>query len=109
MVCQAASLQCAADQLAALNNCNVIREYVACEAGCQATSRADFPSYVVAAAPKPEQPSLCWTNDEPREAFSCDGMHEHTQRVCPCIATPGAGANPVVPGLAVRPAANQVE
>ena len=83
-VCQAQHRQCAVEHFASLNDCNVLREHFACEAGCDAEGGAEHPAYVVAGAPKVQRPTVCMTNDATVLPFSCEGQEVNSVRLCPC-------------------------
>ena len=81
--CGRTNSSCAVQHMIALNHCNVLRTYFACEAGCDNTGGDIQPSYVGAEAPKEQQPTDCLIA-ESHTQFSCDVSHPNTQRLCPC-------------------------
>lgn len=95
--CSRASLACAPAALPSANNCNVLRQHVACEAGCGThPSLGGLPGYTVASADKPEQPTFCWTQPEGSEAdHSCEAANANIQRLCPCSKRDDVVANTI--------------
>ncbi|EIE18996.1 hypothetical protein COCSUDRAFT_31544 [Coccomyxa subellipsoidea C-169] len=85
-LCESTGRRCAQQHLASLNNCNVLREHYACEAGCEPDSgTADAPIYVNASAPKQQRPTICLTMDSKVNQFSCEATSASNHRLCPCI------------------------
>ncbi|CAL5226902.1 g9775 [Coccomyxa viridis] len=84
-LCQGVGRRCAQEHLAALNNCNILRQHFPCEAGCEPEpSATDAPAYVEASAPKQQRPTMCLTQDEKALSFSCDAAQANQQRLCAC-------------------------
>ena len=81
--CNRTNSSCVLQHMIALNHCNVLRTYFACEAGCDNSGGDIQPSYVGADAPKEQQPTDCLTA-ESNSQFACDVSHPNTQRLCPC-------------------------
>ena len=86
--CDNANHVCSPSSFRYLNDCNMLRRYFACEAGCDTDSGLEQPSYMVASAPKLQRPTICRVLDlqSPASEFSCDGVHANVQRLCPCLA-----------------------
>ncbi|BDA49135.1 probable UPF0454 protein C12orf49 homolog at N-terminal half [Coccomyxa sp. Obi] len=85
-MCEGTGRRCARQHLASLNNCNVLREHFACEAGCEPdTGTADAPIYVNSSAPKQQRPTICLTMDQKVNEFSCEATSASNHRLCPCI------------------------
>lgn len=74
---------CAAQHFSSLNNCNVLRQHFACEAGCENSGPSDQPSYVAADAPKEQQPTACLLSDDSSQ-YDCDSSTLNVRRLCPC-------------------------
>lgn len=86
--CENANHACSLSGFRYLNDCNMLRQHFACEAGCDADSGLEQPSYMVASAPKLQRPTICRVLDlqSPTSEFGCDGVHANAQRLCPCLA-----------------------
>lgn len=95
--CSKANLACAPAGLPSVNNCNILRQHLACEAGCGPhPTLAGLPGYTVASADKPEQPTFCWTAPERSEAdHGCDAASGNIQRLCPCSKRNDGVANTI--------------
>eukprot|EP00884_Botryococcus_braunii_P014338 jgi/Botrbrau1/22905/Bobra.0065s0057.1 len=85
--CSAAGGSCLVSQLAAINNCNILRDHFACEAGCAMGGEAEHPGYMVAATPKQDRPTMCFTLNSSKAAFSCSTLNTNSQRLCACSST----------------------
>ena len=83
---------CAMQHMNSLDNCNVLREHFACEAGCENSSPADQPSYVAADAPKEQQPTACLTALDAGH-YDCESSTLNVCRLCPCAMVGVAAAS----------------
>ncbi|KAG4979615.1 hypothetical protein JHK85_033573 [Glycine max] len=60
-----------------------IQKYMSCKGSCLASVGADQPAEVVYDAPVHLNPGSCLYT-ETQSILSCDGLHQHTRRLCPC-------------------------
>lgn len=74
---------CSAQHFSSLNNCNVLRQHFACEAGCENSTPTDQPAYVIADAPKEQQPTACLVSADDTQ-YHCDSSIVAVRRLCPC-------------------------
>lgn len=81
--CNRTHSTCAMQHMSSLDNCNVLREHFACEAGCENSGPADQPSYVAADAPKEQQPTVCLTAVDAGH-YDCESSTLNVRRLCPC-------------------------
>ncbi|CAO2838145.1 unnamed protein product [Amaranthus hypochondriacus] len=82
-VCKLSGKSCVPSRLLVLNQCEIIQKYMNCKAGCIASMGSDQPAEVVDDAPKHLYPGAClYTKSQ--TMFTCDGLHQHTRRLCPC-------------------------
>eukprot|EP01024_Parvocaulis_polyphysoides_P057238 TRINITY_DN60801_c0_g1_i1.p1 TRINITY_DN60801_c0_g1~~TRINITY_DN60801_c0_g1_i1.p1 ORF type:complete len:304 (+),score=7.74 TRINITY_DN60801_c0_g1_i1:36-914(+) len=88
--CTGRNLYCSEEHLRLLNNCNWLRNFFGCEAGCEpqsgSTQGFDQPSYMVPAAIKKDNPSMCLLNSGGGLTFSCEGKRQNAQRLCTCVS-----------------------
>ncbi|KAK7391282.1 hypothetical protein VNO78_19696 [Psophocarpus tetragonolobus] len=82
-VCKSRGQSCVPNKLVALNHCDVIQKYMTCKGSCLASVGADQPAEVVFDAPVHLNPGSCLYT-ETESILSCDGLHQHTRRLCPC-------------------------
>jgi hypothetical protein len=74
--------RCDADELLALNNCDVLRTHFdGCTRGCERSEGTDQPARVADHAPDESRPGVCLFNGG---LVACDGAHPLTQRLCAC-------------------------
>lgn len=104
VTCRKHSLECNEAHFSEINDCNTLRNYFMCEAGCGQSNytHAQFPGYIVEAAPKNQWPAMCISYFDSRKAeaglkvhFNCSASSEHVQRLCPCESAPGLGSEAV--------------
>lgn len=85
---------CVVAGLAALNNCNILRERFMCEAGCADAQpgQGEFPGYVTSQAAKNQWPAFCGTLPASQEgsqpAFNCSHAASNVRRLCTCEPAP---------------------
>lgn len=53
-------------------------------AGCVKGGGNEQPGYMVAATPKQERPTMCFTMETDKAAFSCSSSNPNSQRLCAC-------------------------
>ncbi|KAK7262580.1 hypothetical protein RJT34_30154 [Clitoria ternatea] len=82
-VCKFRGQSCVPNKLVVLNHCDIIQKYMSCKGSCLASFGADQPAEVVDDAPKHLNPGSCFFT-ETQAILSCDGLHQHTRRLCPC-------------------------
>ncbi|KAK8463844.1 hypothetical protein PHAVU_011G054600 [Phaseolus vulgaris] len=82
-VCKSRGQSCVPNKLVVLNNCDIIQKYMSCKGSCLASVGADQPAEVVYDAPMHMNPGSCLYT-ETHSMLSCDGLHQHTRRLCPC-------------------------
>ncbi|KAL5539087.1 hypothetical protein UlMin_046337 [Ulmus minor] len=82
-VCKSNGQSCVPNKLLVLNQCDVMQKYMKCKGVCMESIGADQPAVVVDTAPKHLNPGAClYTRTQ--SMLSCDGLHQHTRRLCPC-------------------------
>ena len=78
------SFECYSPFISLINHCSLLSYYFPCES-CSLNQGSDQPCFVSSLAPSPAfTPSVCLINKE-EQLFDCEGHHEHTHRLCPCI------------------------
>jgi hypothetical protein len=83
--CGGEGLVCNASALAAVNQCDLLRDYFECEAGCdKVTGKPEAPAYVVYGVSKTLCPTMCFAAKEEEEPLSCGSVQPHMQRLCAC-------------------------
>ncbi|XP_022634102.1 uncharacterized protein LOC106755366 isoform X6 [Vigna radiata var. radiata] len=82
-VCKSRGQLCVPNKLAVLNNCDIIQKYMSCKGSCLSSVGSDQPAEVVYDAPMHLNPGSCLYT-ETVSMLSCDGLHQHTRRLCPC-------------------------
>lgn len=82
-VCKLSGQSCVPGRLLSLNQCEIMQKYMNCKGGCLASIGPDQPAEVVDDAPKHLYPGACLYT-KIQTAFTCDGSHQHTRRLCPC-------------------------
>ncbi|KAK7312408.1 hypothetical protein VNO77_36236 [Canavalia gladiata] len=82
-VCRLRGQSCVPNKLAVLNHCDIIQKYMSCKGSCLASVGADQPAEVVYDAPNHLNPGSCLFTQS-QSILSCDGLHQHTRRLCPC-------------------------
>ncbi|XP_057249598.1 uncharacterized protein LOC104888789 isoform X2 [Beta vulgaris subsp. vulgaris] len=82
-VCKLSGQSCVPSRLSVLNECKIMQRYMNCKRGCIASMGPDQPAEVVDGAPKHLYPGACLYSKS-QTAFNCDGLHQHTRRLCPC-------------------------
>ncbi|KAG4988492.1 hypothetical protein JHK85_031475 [Glycine max] len=82
-VCKSRGQSCVPNKLVVLNSCDIIQKYMSCKGSCLASVGADQPAEVVYDAPVHLNPGSCLYT-ETQSILSCDGLHQHTRRLCPC-------------------------
>ncbi|RDY12689.1 hypothetical protein CR513_02502, partial [Mucuna pruriens] len=82
-VCKLRGQSCVPNKLLVLNHCDIIQKYMSCKGSCIASVGADQPAEVVYDAPMHLNPGSCLYT-ETQSVLSCDGLHQHTRRLCPC-------------------------
>jgi hypothetical protein len=70
------AFQCWESYLPKINHCNDLNRHFACKS-CSSSTGADQPAYLV-------EDGQCLYNTDTK-LFDCDGQHENTQRLCPCL------------------------
>jgi GNT-I family/Glycosyltransferase family 18 len=78
--CSRRSLTCSFKSFAYINNCDALEAHFKCKR-CDKNLGTDQPAFVV--DPDNGNYDLCLMNMGP---FSCEGKHDATQRLCPCVA-----------------------
>ncbi|XP_021752321.1 uncharacterized protein LOC110717845 [Chenopodium quinoa] len=82
-VCKSSGKSCVPSRLLVLNQCEIMQKYMNCKGGCLASMGPDQPAEVSDGAPKQLYPGAClYTKSQ--TMFTCDGLHQHTRRLCPC-------------------------
>jgi len=79
--CETARMWCDATQFPFINKCEVMQQHFPCERGCDLVEGPDVPNYVDGVGLPTYQQCLV-TDKRPK----CDGSHQETFRLCPCIA-----------------------
>lgn len=101
VTCRKRSLECNEAHFAGINDCNTLRSYFMCEAGCGQSNytHSQFPGYIIESAPKNQWPAMCFSYFDSKKAaaglamhFNCSASLEHVQRLCPCEPAPGLGS-----------------
>ncbi|XP_017432390.1 uncharacterized protein LOC108339706 isoform X4 [Vigna angularis] len=82
-VCKSRGQLCVPNKLAVLNNCDIIQKYMSCKGSCLSSVGSDQPAEVVYDAPMHLNPGSCLYT-QTVSMLSCDGLHQHTRRLCPC-------------------------
>ncbi|XP_061357557.1 uncharacterized protein LOC133301863 isoform X2 [Gastrolobium bilobum] len=82
-VCKLRGQSCVSNKLVVLNHCDIIQKYMSCRGACFASVGTDQPAEVVHDAPKHMNPGSCLYT-QTQSILSCDGLHQHTRRLCPC-------------------------
>jgi hypothetical protein len=78
---------CAAQYLAAVNDCGTMRDNFDC-AACVDSIGKDQPAFIDRSAPSDKSPGACLINSDPK-LFSCDGKWEYAHRLCVCRVPSG--------------------
>ncbi|XP_074281491.1 uncharacterized protein LOC141606306 [Silene latifolia] len=82
-VCKLRGQSCVSSRILLLNECDIMQKYLNCKGGCIASLGSDQPAEVVDDAPNNLYPGAClYTKSQ--KMLSCDGLHKHTKRLCPC-------------------------
>lgn len=97
--CSGATKGCDQGKLAALNNCDSLRSYFQCEAGCEvagsqssqqmvkdegaAAAIPSMPHYIVSTAPKAQRPAMCFASPS-AQGLGCLGKDAQVMRLCAC-------------------------
>ncbi|KAL9240646.1 hypothetical protein vseg_014842 [Gypsophila vaccaria] len=82
-VCKLRGQSCVPSRILMLNECEIMQKYLNCKGGCIASMGSDQPAEVVDDAPNSLYPGAClYTKSQ--KMLSCDGLHKHTRRLCPC-------------------------
>lgn len=88
-VCSKDNKSCSAQHMRFINSCDKLREFVGCEAGCEAEAFHEaFPAYVMEEAPKQKRPAICLIAEEAAPAFGCTGKEPQVRRLCACTGAP---------------------
>ncbi|XP_052173217.1 uncharacterized protein LOC127788687 [Diospyros lotus] len=82
-VCKSNGKTCVPNKLVLLNQCEIMKKYMSCKGSCLASTGADQPAEVVEDAPRHLHPGACLYTEK-ESMLSCDGLHQHTRRLCPC-------------------------
>mmetsp|Transcript_14071 Transcript_14071/g.39861 ORF Transcript_14071/g.39861 Transcript_14071/m.39861 type:complete len:292 (-) Transcript_14071:355-1230(-) len=86
-VCANHKKTCSPDHFSVINNCDRLRDFFSCEAGCELDTQSnrgpDHPAYVIYTSPKETLPTMCLTNDS--KNYECGARHAKTRRLCPCV------------------------
>lgn len=82
--CESKKLTCHVDSIKALNDCTMMKRFLPCKEGCIPSMGPDQPAMVADNAPENEHPGACLFSTLP-DYFSCNGCHENTHRLCPCL------------------------
>jgi hypothetical protein len=95
-VCAAQGRVCIPEGLAAINDCNSLRTFFSCEAGCGFSQphQAEFPGYVTPKGPKNQWPAMCATLGGPEGGtpeLNCTYSVGSVQRLCACVGGPAGG------------------
>lgn len=87
--CRRRGLVCSEKAFVVVNDCDVLRRSFNCTAGCEVApvgaAGADMPCYVSPNAPRPFRKNLCLVAPNPASS-RCAALHQHTIRLCPCVA-----------------------
>ncbi|XP_059654434.1 uncharacterized protein LOC132301154 isoform X3 [Cornus florida] len=82
-VCKSRGQSCVLSKLLVLNQCEIMQKFFSCKGACLASMGADQPAEVVDDAPRYLNPGACLYT-QTQSMLSCDGLHQHTRRLCPC-------------------------
>lgn len=87
VACARRGMACHESFVRRVNDCDALRRYFPCEAGCEAAEAPELPAYMDAAAPVPLRPRMCLAS-KVDTMVECDSFHPHARRLCVCLPLP---------------------